>query len=167
MTLFDRPRDGSGVRARWRAKSHNRGYVKSRPVATEQGWSDAVQYPALLDPAWVSTGSYACDPAFGACLRDCRSSADCAPGNACDLASGRCVAAAPASDDGGCAVGPRGAGSPADGARRDGALGAGGTAPVATLIQHRVTGRSRYLRGVKITSARNGRPFDPRGSEIA
>jgi hypothetical protein len=47
---------------------------------------------------------YACAPAFGACLRDCTSTADCAPGNVCDLGSQHCVSAASGEDSGGCAI---------------------------------------------------------------
>lgn len=49
-------------------------------------------------------GAYACHPAFGACLRDCRASDDCAPGNVCDVGAGRCVPAVASDGDGGCAV---------------------------------------------------------------
>jgi MYXO-CTERM domain-containing protein len=48
-------------------------------------------------------GAYACEPAFGACASTCRSTDDCAPGNVCDVASGKCAPVAPESDSG-CAV---------------------------------------------------------------
>jgi hypothetical protein len=48
---------------------------------------------------------YACEPAFGACLTSCKSSADCANGAVCDVGSGQCVSPQPAEDSGGCAFG--------------------------------------------------------------
>jgi hypothetical protein len=56
---------------------------------------------------------YICEPAFGACRSNCASSADCAQGNVCDIASKTCVVAAPSGstgDDGGgggCALSSR------------------------------------------------------------
>ncbi|MGZ5967465.1 MAG: Kelch repeat-containing protein [Polyangiales bacterium] len=50
-------------------------------------------------------GAYACEPAFGACLSSCSSSADCAGGYVCDTASKTCAASAPSGDSGGCTYG--------------------------------------------------------------
>jgi hypothetical protein len=50
-------------------------------------------------------GAYACEPAFGACLASCSSSADCAGGYLCDTASKTCSAPAPSGDSGGCTYG--------------------------------------------------------------
>jgi len=55
-------------------------------------------------PVAFNCGAYACNPAFGACLRDCRASDDCAPGNLCDIPTGRCVPASAEEDSGGCSV---------------------------------------------------------------
>lgn len=55
---------------------------------------------------------YTCAPAFGACLRECVTTADCANGYACDVPSRTCVAIEPASADGGCSTTGVGAGGP-------------------------------------------------------
>jgi hypothetical protein len=45
---------------------------------------------------------FACDPAFGACRSSCGTSDQCAPGNVCDTATGRCIAAPATEDESGC-----------------------------------------------------------------
>jgi hypothetical protein len=51
-------------------------------------------------------GSYACEPAFGACLTSCASSDDCARGYLCDVPTKTCVAVPPPpEEDSGCAMG--------------------------------------------------------------
>jgi hypothetical protein len=56
---------------------------------------------------------YACSPSFGACLLQCATSGDCAPGFDCDLSRspGACVPMSPARS-GGCATSRRGASAP-------------------------------------------------------
>jgi len=49
-------------------------------------------------------GAYVCEPAFGACVNACSSSADCARGYTCDVPSKTCVAIAPPAEEEGCAV---------------------------------------------------------------
>lgn len=56
------------------------------------------------DAVAFDCGAYACDPAFGACKTTCTMSADCAPGNVCDLGTKSCVAPSAAEDDSGCAT---------------------------------------------------------------
>ena len=50
-------------------------------------------------------GAYACEPAFGACLASCGSSADCAGGFVCDTNSKTCSSPSVGPDPGGCAYG--------------------------------------------------------------
>jgi hypothetical protein len=61
-------------------------------------------------------GAYACEKALGACYARCTSSAQCASGNVCDVASGQCSAAPPAAEEGGCSVTRRGAATSRGGA---------------------------------------------------
>lgn len=51
---------------------------------------------------------YACVASLGACKESCTTSADCAPGNACDVSTRNCLPVAASGgggDDGGCAMG--------------------------------------------------------------
>lgn len=95
------------------------GTMCSRNRCTSQGGGVGPAYcPApgakcdLASAVPFDCAPYVCEPAFGACRTGCASSLDCVNGFVCDLPNKTCVAAAaPAQDDGGCAMGSRGSGT--------------------------------------------------------
>ncbi len=54
----------------------------------------------------TSCAPFVCDHSVGACLTQCTTSVECAPGTLCDVATKQCAAPPAAADDGGCSASP-------------------------------------------------------------
>jgi hypothetical protein len=90
------------------------GCVDGKCLPAQSKCSDDGSKSIGFDGKETLCGSYLCDPAQGACRKECTSSTECNSGLLCNLGNKQCeppLAAAPEESDGGCVYAARGSSS--------------------------------------------------------
>jgi len=89
------------------------GCVDGKCVPAQSRCSDDESKSIGFDGKETACGSYRCDPALGACRKECTATTECTPGMVCNVGTRQCEPPTSAADesDGGCAYGGRSSGS--------------------------------------------------------
>jgi len=90
--------------------SEKYGCVGGKCVPAQSKCSDDGSKSVGFDGSETVCGSYLCDPALGACRKECTTSSECSSGSLCNLGNKQCEppAAAPSEESGGCSYGAHG-----------------------------------------------------------